>query len=94
MNNNELNSLLRAARAESPPVPSDDFERDLMRAVRRQTNREPLSLVEQLGELFPRLAWASAAVIVCCAIILSSTDQSSLGDKFAELSQQWLFAAN
>ena len=94
MKRDKLSELFKLARAAASPAPPEDFEQDLMRVVRRQTGRESPSLVDQLGALFPRLALASAAVIACCALILVNTDQSSLTDKVAELSQQWLFAAN
>ena len=94
MKKDKLSELFKMARAEALPAAPEGFEQDLMRVVQRQTGRQSPSLVDQLGALFPRLAMASAAVIVCCALILSSSDQSSLTDKVAELSQQWLFAAN
>jgi hypothetical protein len=94
MKKDKLSELFRIARAESPPAAPERFEHEVMRAVGRQTNCEPVSLVDQLGALFPRLTLAAAAVIVCCSLILSSTGQSSLGDKVTELSQQWLFAAD
>ena len=91
----KLERLFESARKETVPQPGDDFAGDVARAIRRETRAESTSLSEQLGNLFPRLAMASALVIALCVAMdygLSNFVQRDLSTSAAEISQQWLFA--
>ena len=95
MNDQKLKNLYAAARKEVAPVPPADFTADVLRAV----HREPVvsmpvsgSVFDQLNRWFPRLAIASAAVIIICIAAdygLTSAGLPELGDGAAQLSSQF-----
>ena len=66
MNENKMRKLFAAAREETAPEPGADFATQVMQSVRREPAPEPVSVFGQLGDLFPRLAFAAAVVIVLC----------------------------
>ena len=100
MNDRKLNQLFRAARQEAPPPPAPGFEHLVLAAIRQPAPShevESSSLLEQLGNLFPRMALAAAVVIAACVVAdygLSVQARADLTDNLTELSEQWLFAAN
>jgi len=104
MNDKKLNALFRSARNESPPEPGPEFEGLVMRAISRalqygwgERAGEPLSIFDQLALLFPRIAIGATAVICLCFLgdlFLTTIVQPDFSTSIAELSQQWLFAAN
>lgn len=100
MNNDKLNQLFRAARQDVPPAAGPGFENLVLAAARRPMIGRadaPASLADQLGDLFPKLAWAAALLIALCVAAdlgLAAHTQVDLTDSFTELSEQWLFAAN
>ncbi|MSU58588.1 MAG: hypothetical protein EXS35_10495 [Pedosphaera sp.] len=98
MNDRKLKQLFRAARNESPPSPEPGFENLVLSAIRRELPpMRATSLIDQLGALFPRLAWAAALVIAMCLgadFCLTALAPTGLSDGIAEISEQWLFAAN
>jgi hypothetical protein len=99
MSKEKLNQLFTAARKEAPPLPEAGFENLVMSAIRRgpqNPGAATVSLLDQLGALFPRLAWAAALVLALCVVAdfgLTALAQTNLTDGIAELSEQWLFAA-
>ena len=94
MNERKLNKLFEAAGNEMPPVPSDDFESRVMRAICRPPESEENSLTDQLNFLFPKLAFAAVAVIVVCVAGELALNLPGLTEGVAQISDQWLFAAN
>jgi hypothetical protein len=95
MNENKMRRLLDAARSEPLAQPGPDFAAQAMRAVRQAPESEPVSVLGQLGDLFPRLAVAAALVIGLCVaadFCAAAVDQSDLTSGVAQLSDQWLFA--
>jgi hypothetical protein len=97
MNEHDLKKLMDAARRETPPAPPADFAARMMTAVRREPRATPVTLWEQLDRLFPRLAFAAAAVIAVCVaadLCQSALYPSNLTTDLDEISEQWLFAAN
>jgi hypothetical protein len=94
MNERKLNKLFEAARNEMPPAPSYDFEARVMRAIGRLPESEESSLTDQLNFLFPRLAFAAGAVIVVCVAGELALNLPDLTEGVAQISDQWLFAAN
>jgi len=100
MNGQKLGKLFAAARNEAAPAPSADFAGDVLRAVRREkpvSSPESFSIFDQLNLLFPKLAWAAAAVIalgVAADFGLTAAGGPDLGDGVSQISSQWLFAGN
>jgi hypothetical protein len=95
MNEKKLKQLFEAARKEAAPVPPADFAADLLRAVHREPAVRPAgsdSVLDQLNRWFPRLALASAAIIIICVAAdygLTSAGLPELGDGAAQISSQF-----
>ena len=100
MNEKKLNQLFGAARKETALLPEAGFENLVLSAIRREARTgatESFSLFDQLSAWFPRLAWATALVVALCVAAdfgLASFEVPSLTDGVAQISDQWLFAAN
>ena len=98
MNDKKLNALFRSVRKEPAPEPDPQFAGLVMRAIGwGERTREPLSFSDQLDLLFPRIAIGATALICLCFIgdlLLTTFVQPDFSTSIAELSQQWLFAAN
>ncbi|MDB6065374.1 MAG: hypothetical protein JWR26_1582 [Pedosphaera sp.] len=97
MNDHELKKLFGLARHETPPVAPAGFDARVVSALRREQRVAPLSLWDQLEQLFPRLAIASVLAISLCIMAdfgLSSLDHSSLSADVGQISEQWLFGAD
>ena len=95
MNANKLSRLFAAARREPAPEPGGHFVAGVMRAARREPALEPAGVFGQLGEWFPRLALASAAVILlflAADVCASALGPGDIDGGVAQLSEQWLFA--
>jgi len=94
MTSTKLQKLFKAARNDRPPEPASAFEVQVLRAIRNEKHNEPDGLFERLGQLFPRLALASALLIVLCLgtdLWVSGFGQSKLASDLGQLSDQWLF---
>ena len=95
MNENKLKQLFAVARKDAAPVPPADFAADVLRAVRQEPparQAEPGSVFDQLNRWFPRLALASAAIILLCIAVdysLTSAGLPELGDGAAQISSQF-----
>ena len=100
MNEQKLKQLLESARGETPPAPSTGFDTRVMQAIRRDArddDAESVSLLDQLNALFPRLAFAAAAIIVLCVageLIASALQLPGVTEGVARASDHWLFAVN
>ena len=97
MKSDSLEKLFGAAAKSATPRPDADFADDVLRAVRRESRMAPATLTEDIGALFPRVAFAAALVIgVCCVtdVALDSLSGTSLSAGVTQLSEQWLFAVN
>ncbi|HTY87554.1 MAG TPA: hypothetical protein VMB80_08825 [Candidatus Acidoferrum sp.] len=100
MNERKWNQLLTAARNETAPAPPQDFAADVVRAIRRAgpaAASETLPLFDQLNLLFPRLAWAAAAIIGLSLAAdwgLTAAGLPGLGDGVSQISAQWLLTPN
>jgi hypothetical protein len=100
MNERKWKQLLAAARNEPVPVPSEQFETNVVRALRREgrvASPKTLSIFDQLNGLFPRLAWAAVAIIalsVAADFGLTAAGVPGLGDGVSQISAQWLLAPN
>ncbi|MDB6123808.1 MAG: hypothetical protein JWQ71_2801 [Pedosphaera sp.] len=98
MKEQKLQKLFDAARKEAAPIPPEDFDSRVAVALRREQQEVgPNSLWDQIGQLFPRLAFAVALVIGICLVVEfynSTTYSASLSAEVNQLSEQWLFAAN
>jgi len=96
MNKNKLNRLFELARNEPAPAPPDGFAADVLRAVYREpqaTTLETTSIFDQLNLLFPRIAFAAAAVIVLCVALdfgLTTAGMPGLDEGASQISAQWL----
>jgi hypothetical protein len=91
----KLKQLFAAARRAPAPSPPQGFEFAVLQAIRREKTARSLTLFEQLGRLFPRLALASAVFIVLCFaadMLLSQFGSPDLSAALDQLSDQWLFA--
>jgi hypothetical protein len=97
MNDEEMKRLMVSARREVAPSPPEGFAARVMMAVRREPRALPMTLWEQLDAIFPRLAFAAAAVIAACLLAdfcHSAMRPSDLSAGLDEISEQWLYAAN
>jgi len=99
MNEKKLNRLFSAAQKEMPLLPEAGFENLVLLAIRRERDGATgtNSLFDQLGALFPRLAWAAALVVVLCVAVdfgLGEVGVPGLADGVTQISDQWLFTAN
>jgi hypothetical protein len=100
MNERKWRQLLTAARNEPAPVPPKDFAADVLRAIHHagpEQSPGALSLPDQLNLLFPRLAWAAAAVIALCLVAdwgLTAAGVPGLADGMSQISGQWILASN
>ena len=97
MNDKKLNVLFRSVRKEPAPEPDPQFAGLVMRAIGwGERTREPLSFSDQLALLFPRIAIGATALICLCLLgdLCLAIVQPDFSTSIAELSQQWLFAAN
>ncbi|HEX4350670.1 MAG TPA: hypothetical protein VH251_09785 [Verrucomicrobiae bacterium] len=97
MNDKKLKRLFALARNEAAPAPSPDFAEEVLRAVRREPQpvaAESISIWEHLNALFPRLALASAVVIVLCVAVdwgLTAAGVPGISDGATQLTSQFLF---
>ena len=97
MNGNKLKQLFAAARNESAPAPSAEFAADVLRAVQREPLGLPMDSVsvwEPLNAWFPRIALASAVLIVLCLAAdwgLTAAGLPGLSDGAAQVASQYLF---
>jgi len=99
INEKKLDQLFSAARAETPPTPETGFENLVLSAIRREPRgaSAPNSVLDQLGALFPRLAWVVALVVALSLAAdfgLSALGVPDLTDGVAQISDQWLFTSN
>jgi hypothetical protein len=97
MNERKWKQLFAAARHEAAPAPSADFEAGVLRAIRGERRTEMLSIFDQLNLLFPRLAWAAAAIIALSVVAdwgLTAAGVPGVGDGVSQISAQWLLTSN
>jgi hypothetical protein len=94
MKNNKLERLLNLAKKETPPEVGLEFESRVMRVIRQESSVRPVSLLEQLSALFPRLALASILAIVLSAttdFVLTRASATDLASGVSSISEDWLF---
>ena len=96
MIDHKLQKLFEAARHERAPVPAANFDSRVVRVIRREKRAPAATLFDQLGGLLPRLAAGAALVTGLCAAadFALSTAGPDIATGAAEVSGQWLFAAN
>ena len=92
MNESKFKRLFELARGETPPVAPAGFDAQVLSAIRRERRAAPVSLWDQLGEMFPRLAVAALLVIGTCTaadyFYTSNQDAHASGD-LTVLSEQF-----
>ena len=92
MKDHKVNKLFRLARRENPPPVSEDFARRVMQQIRRD-GLDPISFLEQMNALFPRLALTAVVVIVLCAgvdVVSAQFAGVDLNEGIARISCEWL----
>jgi hypothetical protein len=97
MNDRKLKKLFELSRGEAPPTPLEGFDARVMLAVRREQRAQVASLWEQLDQLFPRLAVATALIVGTCALadfVYSSQHPTEIPADTTELAEQWLYTGN
>lgn len=98
MNERKFKRLFELARSETPPVAAEeDFDARVLAAIRRERRKAPVSLWEQIGELFPRLAVAAVVLMAACVLTdycSSPTQTASLTDDVNQMSEPWLYGAD
>ncbi len=95
MNPLKLQKLFALARNEPAPNPPSGFAADILRVIRREERSPSLSLFDELGALFPRLAVAALVLIGLCVAAdfgVSALGQPDLTAAAAQISDHWLFA--
>jgi len=94
MKDNKLERLVNLAKRESVPRAGPGFESRVMHAIRQEVSAKPVSLLDQLNALFPRIALASAIVIVLCIttdVVLTNASGTDLASGVSSISEEWLF---
>lgn len=98
MNDHKLKRLFELSHGETPPAAREGFDERVMAAIRREPHSvaESVSLWDQIGRLFPRLAFGVVLIIGVCVLadFCTLTESSSLTAGIDQISEQWLFAAN
>ena len=97
MNERKRKQLFAAARGAPAPAPSAAFEANVMRAIRNEYPAEAPAIFDALNQLFPRLAWAAAAIIALCVAAdwgLTAAGVPGLSDGVSQISAQWLLTPN
>jgi hypothetical protein len=98
MNDRKWKQLFDVARKERPPSPPEGFFETVRQSIGRDAVAERAmgSLFDQLNLLFPRLAWAAAALIFLCVAgeLVFSAARPELTDEVAQLSDQGVIDAN
>ncbi len=92
MNDQKIKKLFALARSETPPAAPKGFDARVLSAIRREQRAAPVSLWEQLGELFPRLAVAAFLVMGTCLaadFYYSTTQGPRVTGDLTALSEQW-----
>ena len=92
MNERKWKQLFAAVRQTPAPAPSEAFESNVVRAIRNERSAETPSIFDPLNRLFPRLAWAAAAIIglsVAADWGLTAAGVPGLGDGMSQISAQW-----
>ena len=89
MNDRKLNQLFHAAKSEAPAVPNEGFAFLVMQQIQRNPARTELSISDMLGNWFPRVAVAAAAVIAICVLgeMVIASNAPILSESAAQLSQ-------
>ena len=90
MNNRKLRELFRVAKKEKRAAPTEGFELLVMQQIRRNPARTQLSITDVLGQWYPRLALAAAAVIALCVVSEFISTGPDLSESAAQLSAQYL----
>jgi hypothetical protein len=95
MKERRIGHLFSAARKESAPEVPFDFAQRVVAAVQRAEQPREATVLDQLGALFPRLAWVAAAVVALSLAteFYLATQQTSLSAEVNQVAEQWLFAA-
>jgi hypothetical protein len=96
MNDRKLKELFEAARRLPPPTAPENFDTRVMSSIRREGRAAPVSLWEQLGQLFPRLATAAVVFIAACCLAdmaHAALYPASSTSEMQQASDQWLFSA-
>jgi hypothetical protein len=93
MKTNKIEKLFRIARGEKPPVSSEDFAARVMQQIRRTEAMPPLSFLDHVNALFPRIALCAGMVIVLCLaldFVATEFGEFDLNDEVAQVSAEWL----
>jgi hypothetical protein len=93
MKTNKTEKLFRIAREEKPPAASEDFAARVMQQIRRAEAIPPVSFLDQVNALFPRIALcAGMAIVLCLALDFVATEFGAvdLNDQLAQVSSEWL----
>lgn len=95
MNSQRIQQLFAVARRATPPEPDPAFAARTLQAIQTAPPPAPVSLLDQLEGLFPRLGLAAAVLIGLCVVVElggAALDEPSLTSEVAQLSEQWLFS--
>jgi hypothetical protein len=91
-----IEQLFKAARNQRVPEPPFSFTQNVISAIRREErSRVAPRIFDQLGSLFPRLAWAAVLIIALClgSDFYFSQKDSGITAEVQQVAEQWLFAA-
>jgi len=89
MNELKFKKLFALARKENAPAAPDGFDARVLAAIRREERAAPVTLWEQLGQLFPRLAVAAVLVMGVCVFAdfyFTSSQTTTVTSMLTELS--------
>jgi hypothetical protein len=92
----KFKKLMQAARNELPPEAPFNFSQRVVSAIRKdEQTLAPLSILDQLAQMFPRLAWAAVIIIGLCVAtdFYLNEKEAPLSVTVEQATEEWLFAA-
>lgn len=95
MNEEKINKLFRAVRAESAPEVPFHFSQSVLASIRRGVRPLRYSLADQLSALFPRIALSAAVIVMLCMaadIYVFETDTPLAATVEQVAADEWLVA--
>ena len=90
----KIKKLMNAARNEAPLEPPFNFSQNVVAAIRRDESQPSISVFDQLGQLFPRIAFSALIVIALCIAgdFYFSGQDTTLKAELEQGTEEWLFA--
>lgn len=92
MDDQKLNKLFAAARAQPPAAVSGKLEQKILQQLQRESRTELPGLFEQLNQFFPKVAWGTGFIVVLCFagdLMLTNLHGPEISAGVLQISNQW-----